>query len=189
MCLSFFNFKRKELAMLRDKKTKQSLVHPMLLAGLAGGIAELVWVTLYSSLTQVSGSEVARQVVVTLFPALAHAPFVVALGVAIHFALALALAAAFVWIVWRPFIRNRGAVATFAGAAVALTLIWASNFLVVLPRLNPDFVALMPHSVTLFSKLLFGVAMAWVLNGSLPTAAANRRTAIRHDAATVEAAS
>ena len=189
MCLSFFNFKRKELAMLRDKKTKQSLVQPMLLAGLAGGLAELVWVTLYSSLTQVSGSEIARQVAVTLFPALMQAPFVVALGVAIHFALSLALAAAFVWIVWRPFIRNRGAVATFAGAAVALALLWASNFLVVLPRLNPDFVALMPYSVTLFSKLLFGVAMAWVLNSSLPTAAANRRTAIRLDAAAGEATS
>ena len=175
--------------MLRDKKTKQSLVHPMLLAGLAGGIAELVWVMLYSSLTQASGSEVARQIVVTLFPVLMQAPSVVALGVAIHFALSLALAAAFVWIVWRPFIRNRGAVATFVGAAVALALIWAANFLVVLPRLNPDFVALMPYSVTLFSKLLFGVAMAWVLNGSLPTAAANRCTAIRLDAAAGNATS
>lgn len=29
MCLSLFNFKRKELAMLRDKKTNQSLAHPM----------------------------------------------------------------------------------------------------------------------------------------------------------------
>lgn len=61
--------------------------------------------------------------------------------------------------------------------------------MVVLPRLNPDFVALMPYFVTLFSKLLFGVAMAWVLNGSLPTAAANRRIAIRLDAAAVEATS
>ena len=189
MCLSFFNFKRKELAMLRDKKTKQSLVHPMLLAGLAGGLAELVWIMLYSSLAQASSSEVARQVAVTLFPALVQAPFAVVLGVAIHFALALALAAAFVWIVWRPFIRNRGAVVTFVSAVVALTLIWASNFLVVLPRLNPDFVALMPYSVTLFSKLLFGVAMAWVLNGSLPTAATNRRTAIRLDVAAGEATS
>ena len=189
MSWSFFDFKRNELALQRDSKTKQSLLQPILLAGIAGGLAELVWVMLYSSLTQVSGSEVARQIAVTLFPALTQAPFAVALGVAIHFALSLALAAAFVWIVWRPFIRKRGAVATFAGATFALAVIWAINFLIVLPSLNPDFVALMPYFATLFSKLLFGVAMAWVLNGSLPTAAAKRRTTIRLDAAAGEAAS
>ena len=186
---SFFDSKRNELAMQRNSKMKQSLLQLILLAGLAGGLAELVWVMLYSSLTQVSSSEVARQIAVTLFPALAHAPFVVAIGVAIHFALSLALAAAFVWIVWRPFIRNRGVAATFAGAVVALAVIWATNFLVVLPRLNPDFVALMPYSVTLFSKLLFGIAMAWVLNGSLQTAGTDRRIAIRLDAAVDEATS
>jgi hypothetical protein len=111
---NFLDFKRNELAMQRDSKMKQSLLHPILLAGLAGGLAELVWVMLYSSLTQVSGSEVARQIAVTLFSALAHAPFAAALGVAIHFALSLALAVAFVWIVWRTFIRKRGIAWTFA---------------------------------------------------------------------------
>ena len=186
---SFVNIKRNELAMQHDSKTKQSLLQPMLLAGIAGGLAELVWIMLYSSFTQASGSEVARQVAVTLFPALAQAPFAVALGVAIHFALSLALAAAFVWIVWRPFIRKRGVAATFAGAAVALAVIWAANFLVVLPHLNPDFVALMPYYATLFSKLLFGVAMAWALNGSLQTAGTGRRIAIRLDATAGKATS
>lgn len=187
MSWSLLDFKRNQLEMQRDSKTKQSLLQPILLAGIAGGLAELVWVMLYGSLTQVSGAEVARQIVVTLFPALAHAPFAAAIGVAIHFALSLALAAAFVWMVWRPFIRKRGAVATFAGAAVVLAAIWAINFLIVLPRLNPDFVALLPYSATLFSKLLFSVAMAWVLNGSLQTAA-ERRIAIRLDAAAGKAA-
>jgi hypothetical protein len=186
---NFLDFKRNELAMQRDSKMKQSLLHPILLAGLAGGLAELVWVMLYSSLTQVSGSEVARQIAVTLFSALAHAPFAAALGVAIHFALSLALAVAFVWIVWRTFIRKRGIAWTFAGAAVALAVIWAANFLVVLPRLNPGFVVLMPYSAALFSKLLFGVAMAWVLNGSLQTAESDRRIAIRPDAAAGDATS
>jgi hypothetical protein len=36
------------------------------------------------------------------------------------------------------------------------------NFLLVLPYLNPHFVDLLPYSVTLASKLLFGLAAATV---------------------------
>jgi hypothetical protein len=42
----------------------------------------------------------------------------------------------------------------------ALAAVWGINFLVALPRLNPDFVHLLPYGVTLASKLLFGVAAA-----------------------------
>jgi hypothetical protein len=45
----------------------------------------------------------------------------------------------------------------------ALAGIWALNFLVVLPAVNPAFVALMPFAVTLSSKLLFGAALGWTL--------------------------
>jgi hypothetical protein len=44
-----------------------------------------------------------------------------------------------------------------------LGAVWAFNFLVVLPQLNPDFVALMPPAITLASKLLFALAMARML--------------------------
>jgi hypothetical protein len=44
-----------------------------------------------------------------------------------------------------------------------LIIVWAVNFLVVLPVLNPAFIVLLPDSVTLFSKMLFGTAMALVL--------------------------
>ena len=48
-------------------------------------------------------------------------------------------------------------------ALLALGLIWAVNFFVLLPAINPLFVELMPHGVTLLSKLLFAVAMAATL--------------------------
>jgi len=53
-------------------------------------------------------------------------------------------------------------------AAVSLTLVWAINFFVVLPVLNPAFITLMPFGITLASKVLFGIAMGSVLLTSSP---------------------
>jgi hypothetical protein len=41
--------------------------------------------------------------------------------------------------------------------------VWVLNFFLVLPWLNPAFVALLPYGVTLVSKLLFGLAMGLTL--------------------------
>ena len=41
--------------------------------------------------------------------------------------------------------------------------VWAVNFYILLPAWNPGFVALLPLSVTLISKLLFGLAMGIVI--------------------------
>jgi hypothetical protein len=40
--------------------------------------------------------------------------------------------------------------------------VWAMNFLVILPIINPDFVLLVPYGASLASKVLFGVAAAFV---------------------------
>ena len=48
-------------------------------------------------------------------------------------------------------------------AAFLLALVWTLNFFIILPWLNPAFVTLMPYSVSLASKLLFGVTMGIVL--------------------------
>ena len=37
------------------------------------------------------------------------------------------------------------------------------NFFLVLPELNPAFVTLLPYGVTLFSKVLFGITLGWVV--------------------------
>lgn len=135
----------------------------MLLAGLCGGLAEVLWIALYTSMTPVSGVEVARQVAVTIFPSaidLAAAPI---LGVAAHLVLSLALGSIFAWTVWIPFARQMGFTATMLIAIAALICVWAINFLVILPALNPRFVTLMPYAVTLISKGLFAMAMAWTL--------------------------
>ena len=48
-------------------------------------------------------------------------------------------------------------------AFAALAAVWAINFFVILPVLSPAFVHLVPYSVSLMSKLLFGFAAAETL--------------------------
>ena len=136
----------------------------LVLAGLCGGMAEVVWVALYGAVTGLNGVEVARQVTASVFPAFADQSLAPALGVAIHFALSVALAIAFGLIIWRRIALGR--IAGMAVGVAVLCLIWAMNFFVVLLVLNPAFVALMPYAITLLSKALFGVAMVGMLEAA-----------------------
>lgn len=146
-------------------RTNGASLKVILLAGLCGGLAEVVWVQLYSSLAGPSSAEVARQVTASLWPGAADAVFAAALGIAIHLALSLLVAVCYAAQVWVPFMQRRGPAASLAAASAVLAAIWAVNFLVVLPIVNADFVGLLPYSVTFGSKLLFGVAMAAVSVG------------------------
>jgi hypothetical protein len=137
----------------------------ILLAGLAGGAAEVLWIALYSSATGTSGIAVARQVTASVWPAAAEWAIAPALGVALHMALSLGLAAALVPLLLRWGTPRTGHVAfqTSALAALALALVWVVNFLLVLPVLNPQFVTLMPYGATFLSKLLFAAAMVYAM--------------------------
>ncbi|HYJ20113.1 MAG TPA: hypothetical protein VEW72_13165, partial [Burkholderiales bacterium] len=81
---------------------------------------------------------------------------------------------AFAVTIWRLVAPRFGAAAFLAIAAVSLALVWAINFFVVLPVLNPDFVTLMPYGATLASKILFGITMGSVLLMSSPQRVATR---------------
>jgi hypothetical protein len=127
-----------------------------LLAGLAGGLAEIVVVWLYSALTGADAAMVARHVAaaVGLAGAPAVAGIVVHMGLAV--ALGVALAAALQTVVDRP-ADDR---ATFCYMVGSLAVVWLINFFVVLPAISPGFVHLLPYAVTLTSKLAFGFAAA-----------------------------
>ena len=79
----------------KSKKTGQTLRYAVL-AGLAGGFVEILWIALYTSLTSGSGVEVARWVTATAYPSVAGLPAAPAIGIAIHLALSVALAVVFV---------------------------------------------------------------------------------------------
>ncbi|HYA39108.1 MAG TPA: hypothetical protein VEI74_12650 [Candidatus Methylomirabilis sp.] len=138
----------------------------VLVASLAGGLAEIIWVGLYALFTPLDGATVAREVTASLFPALAAGASSAWLGVAIHMTLAIALGCAFAYVIWKPLVRARGPLATVAVSALTLATVWTLNFFVVLPVLNPVFITLMPYSVTFASKMLFAVAMGMVLAGA-----------------------
>lgn len=135
----------------------------VLVAGLAGGIAEILWVLVYGAFAPVSAAEVAREVTASVLPGAAAWAVAPALGVGIHLALSIALAGAFVAGLARLFPGRHGAAGYVAIGVAALAGVWALNFLLVLPLLNPRFVTLMPYAATLFSKALFGMTMGAVL--------------------------
>ncbi len=131
-----------------------------IVAGLSGGIAEILWVTLYAGLTGSDAAVVARGVttaagVGALLPA---AP--ATLGVVVHMALAVALGVGLSF-AWRALAADRpGPTNLYTFMLAALIAVWALNFLIVLPIVSPAFVHVVPYAVSLTSKLLFGVAAA-----------------------------
>jgi hypothetical protein len=162
-------------------KTSDAPVRPFLLAGLAGGFAEVAWVGFYGLISSTSAVEVARQITASVIPAAAALPLAPAFGIFIHFLLSALLGVAF-WLITGWLVARRPIAGRVMGAAVVfLTAVWAVNFFVVLPVLNPDFVALIPLPIAFLSKALFGVVMGWILqHGSLRTTrniqrAGNRR--------------
>lgn len=145
----------------------KKLFVPALVAGLAGGFAEIAWVAFYSAVSPVSAAEVARGVTSTVFTTAPDAPWAPWAGVGIHLVLSLALGIAFVLALWKLTSGHPGRQRIWVSAVAVAIAIWAVNFLLVLPSLNSAFVALMPLGATLLSKTLFGVAMAWTLSRTM----------------------
>lgn len=131
------------------------------IAGAAGGLAEMAWVSLYAMATGANPAMVARGVT-TAAGASALLPVdAVAVGISVHMTIALALGMALAF-VWRALSATR-TLDPFAFMTVALACVWAINFFVVLPIVSPAFTQLLPYSISLMSKLAFGLAAASVL--------------------------
>lgn len=131
-----------------------------IIAGLAGGIAEIAWVTLYAGLTGSDPAVVARGVTTAagIGALLPMAP--ATLGIVVHMALAVALGVVLTF-TWCALAATRpGSTNLYTFMLAALVGVWAMNFLVVLPIVSPGFVHLVPYAVSLTSKLLFGAAAA-----------------------------
>lgn len=134
------------------------------IAGAAGGLAEVAWITLYAWVTGGNAAILARGVttaagVSALLPA---APVV--LGVAVHMTLAVMLGVGLAF-AWRTLsaANSIGPAGSYLFTLPALVGIWAVNFFVVLPIVSPAFVHMVPYAVSLTSKLLFGLAAAEVI--------------------------
>lgn len=130
-----------------------------LFIGLAGGLAEIPVVWLYSALTGGDAAAVARDVASAVGLDGASA----AAGVATHMGLAVALGIVLSAMVQSlaALLASRRAIWTFMMGSLAA--VWAINYFIVLPVVSPSFVHLLPYAITLASKLAFGVAAAAAL--------------------------
>lgn len=134
----------------------------ILVGGLAGGAAEVLVVALYAMLAGAGGWVVAAGVSQATFGAAFTGSAAVLVGLAVHFALSLLIAACFVALL--PVLLHRiGRRGVVLASALALVGVWAMNFFVVLPRIAPEFVTMVPLWLSFLSKLSFGVAMGVVL--------------------------
>ncbi len=140
----------------------------VIIAGLTGGMVEVLWVSLYSSFSSISATEIARQVSASIFPIVTGSSFAPVLGLVIHLLLSLVLALLFIAIVLKPVFVRYGKPGIMLSSLITLALVWKINFFVILPLLNPSFISLMPLLVSFISKLLFGVALGSVLIKTYP---------------------
>lgn len=135
-----------------------------LLAGLAGGLAEIVWIGIVAPIAGQGGAAIARGVTESVLPGLAGGALAVPLGIAIHMGLAVALGLAIACLLRAVLpARLRGSMLEFGAVVMVLIGVWGFNFFVVLPALNPHFLELVPYWTAFASKALFGVAAAMVL--------------------------
>lgn len=152
--------------MTTGRRGINELIKSGILAGAAGGLAEIIWVSLYATVTGGNAATLARGVttaagVSALLPA---AP--VTMGIAVHMALAvlLGIVLACLWQALAP--RMHGVSSLYVVVLAALAAVWAVNFFVILPVISPPFVHMIPYPVSLMSKLLFGLAAAETLRRS-----------------------
>ncbi len=145
------------------------------IAGLAGGAAEVTWIALYKYLSGGEAAAVARGVTQTVFPQMVAPTTAVPLGIAVHMGLAIILGIA-ISIFIRSILPAKAPAFLEPVAVVSLLVgVWAINFFIILPVINPEFVTLVPYTTSLTSKVLFGAAAALVFKLSGGTQHAARQ--------------
>lgn len=127
-------------------------------AGAAGGLAEVAWVGLYAAITGGNAATIAQGVttaagVDALIPSASAGA-----GVGLHMMLSLTLGIALAVAV-----RRVTSIGPRTFSLAALSGIWCVNFFIILPLVSPAFTHLLPYTVSLASKLLFGVAAGQML--------------------------
>ena len=146
--------------MFESSVPKTPIFQTGLTIGLAGGLAEVAVVSVYEAVTGGSVAGVATGISNAF--GLVGSP--ASEGLALHMLLAAGLGVGLI----AGLRAAPGCVRAYRAAPFmlgSLAAVWAINFFLVLPVLSPAFVHLLPLSVTFGSKLAFGAAAAFALNG------------------------
>lgn len=133
------------------------------IAGAAGGLAEIAWVTLYAGMTGGDPTIVARSVTTAAGVSALLPAYPASVGIGVHMLLATMLGVVLTF-AWRTVSASRLVSGNpFPFMLAALAGVWAINFFLVLPLVSPEFVHVVPYVISLTSKSLFGVAAAAVV--------------------------
>jgi hypothetical protein len=144
-----------------------------LVVGIAGGTAEIAVVGLYSASSGTDGSAIARAIASTV----GFTDPSAVMGVAAHMVIAAGLGIVLT-VAWQTLgARHLPRQMLLPVMLASLALIWAVNFFIVLPAIGSGVATMLPHVVTLASKLAFGAAAALSLSLVQPAAARGRSAA------------
>jgi len=149
---------------LQQKTYGYSQMQKISLSGFAGGLTEVLWIIVISLLLDVHGADIAREVTASVLPNLRNESYAIALGIAIHLALSVVLAAAYIWSIGTMTDKRMGIAGQLITGMSVLALVWAVNFLLILPQVNPIFSDHISYGLSLISKMLFGLSMALVIH-------------------------
>lgn len=128
------------------------------LAGLVGGAAEIVWISIAYMFGGTSPVGVARAIAGTLGHSSTSATSTALMGASIHLALA-GLLGGVMYMVWIRLLKpSKSRVSIMVFSIATLVAVWAINFYLVLPNLDPGFIVKVPVVTGLISKLSFAVA-------------------------------
>jgi len=144
------------------KRSMGAWVKAGCVAGFAGGLAEVLVMAAYSGASGLSGVTILSLITATFLPAsFAFGGLGAFDGLVIHLALSVAIGAGFG--IFQYLIHKNRAVVSYSfvlvTGALMLAGIWAFNFFVLLPEINPAFVAYVPLAPSFVSKLSFGITL------------------------------
>jgi len=134
----------------------------IVLAGLAGGLAEILWIGAISPMTTFNATAVAQEITASLIPGVPESIYNTFIGIGIHLVLSILLAAAFLLTIGRMVKNRTGLTGQLVAGVSTLLTVWVINFFVILPILNPVFVVLVSYGPSLISKVFFAIAMVLV---------------------------
>lgn len=131
-----------------------------ILSGATGGLAEILWVWTYSAKSNVDAAQIARGVAEAVGARGILAS--ISAGIAIHMFFAGLLGIAVVAALRALPVKIRTWPFELSVAIGTLAIVWAFNFLILLPTVSPAFVTVIPFSASIISKFLFGLSTFFV---------------------------
>lgn len=146
-----------------DDRPLRSIHLPAILAGLAGGATEVMWILALGVAGRIDAASVTSAVALTVVPSTTPGSLLPAIALGVHFGLSALLGLVFGALA-RRFLPDGDILKTHLAGTTLLLLIWAMNFFVVLPIIDSPLPALIPLPMSFVSKALFALAMVATLS-------------------------